>query len=62
MEPLFRTGHDASTGESWQEEIPAEELENIPQSVFVYESFVVEEESVVKEESVADESIEGEQP
>jgi hypothetical protein len=50
MEPLFRIGHDASTGETWQEEIPAEELANIPESVFVYE------------QSVADDLVEGEQP
>jgi hypothetical protein len=36
MEPLFRTGHDASTGQTWQEEIPAEELDNIPESIFTY--------------------------
>ncbi len=42
MEPLYRTGHDASTGQTWQEEIPVEELDNIPESVFTYEQPVDE--------------------
>jgi hypothetical protein len=54
MEPLFRTGHDASTGETWQEEISAQELENIPESVFVYEPAIADE--------PVDDLVEGEQP
>ena len=61
MEPLFRTGHDASTGETWQEEISAQELENIPESVFVYEN-ETEEEIAIADEPAVDDLVEGEQP
>jgi hypothetical protein len=32
MEPLFKTGHDALTGETWQEELTAEDLANMPEA------------------------------
>jgi len=32
MEPLLKTIHDASTGETWQEELTAEEIEALPKA------------------------------
>ena len=32
MEPLFTTGHDAITGETWQEELTPEEVAQLPKA------------------------------
>jgi hypothetical protein len=32
MEPLFKTVHDAATGETWQEELTDEDLANMPEA------------------------------
>jgi len=35
MEPQFKTIHDATTGETWQEQLTAEEIEQLPEETDV---------------------------
>jgi hypothetical protein len=62
MEPLYKTIHDALTGETWQEELTAEEYAQyvvaIEDSKELYPDVVAD---VVEVEPVVD-LVEGEQP